>query len=297
MKKCNACKETNKDNAKFCIKCGEQFSNFTPLCPDCKSVINPDDVFCNKCGKRIIESESKQEAAKKTTSKYIEKSVVRTGSNRNFKIFLGLISGFTAVAVIVLLLVFVIDIGNLTNPFKSTAEAEEDEQIAEKPEEDDLEETVGEAAAASEEEEDEQIAELSKEELSADQIRVISFFGHPDQFTIIFDEGNNNERIDTWIYSDMNAFYVFEDGVYNDSDEYFGEEFQQSRYGLLPQDFTYGMTPLEVEKLIGQKGSESFDEYTGLDALIFGEGEVICIFNPDNQLIIASKQNKLSNET
>lgn len=138
---------------------------------------------------------------------------------------------------------------------------------------------------------------LTKEELSSDQIRVISFFGHPDQFTVIFDEGNNNERIDTWIYSDMNAFFMFEDGIYNDSEEYFGKEVQQSRYELLPQDFTYGMTPLEVETLIGQKGSESFEEDTGLGALTFGEGEVICIFNPDNQLIIASKQNKLSNET
>ena len=165
------------------------------------------------------------------------------------------------------------------SPPPPRAEAEKVEES----EKDDLEETAEETATAIEEEEDEQIPELPKEELSADQIRVISFFGHPDQFTIIFDEGN--------------AFYTFEDGAYNDSEEYFGEEFQQSRYELLPQDFTYGMTPLEVETLIGQKGSESFDEYTGLDALIFGEGEVICIFNPDNQLIIASKQNKLSNET
>ena len=268
MKKCNTCGEINKDNAKFCFTCGEQLSNFTTLCPDCKGVITPDDVFCNKCGKRIIESDLKQEVAKKVTSKYIEKPVVRTGRNRNFKIFIGLIGGFAAVAVIAVILVFVIDISNLTNPFKSTTEVKY-----------------------------EQIGELPKEELSADQIRVISFFGHPDQFTIIFDEGNNNERIDTWIYSDMNAFFMFEDGTYNDSEEYFGKETQQSRYELLPQDFTYGMTPLEVETLIGQKGSESFEEDTGLAVLTFGEGEVICIFNPDNQLIIASKQNKLSNET
>ena len=152
MKKCNTCGETNKDNAKFCIKCGEQFSNFMPLCPHCKSIITPDDVFCNKCGKSIIESGSKQEAAKIETSKYIEKPVVRTGRNRNFKIFVGLIGGFAAVAVIAVILIFIVDIGNLTAPLKSITEA-----------------TV-ETITTSEEEEDEQITELPKEVLTDNKL-------------------------------------------------------------------------------------------------------------------------------
>jgi len=157
MKKCNACGEINKDNAKFCIKCGKQLSNFTLLCPNCKSITTPEDVFCKKCGKRIIESDSKQEAEKKETYKYIEKPVVETGRNRNFKIFLGLIGGFTIVLVTVLILVFVIDIGNLTTPFKSITEVEE--HI-----EDGLEET------AKEEETDEQITELPEEEFADDKL-------------------------------------------------------------------------------------------------------------------------------
>jgi PKD repeat protein len=107
MKKCNSCGEINKDNAKFCIK----------------------------CGKSIIESGSKQEAAKIETSKYIKKPVVETGRNRNFKIFMGLIGGFAAVAVIAVILIFVLDIGNLTNPFKSITEEGKGEQITELPKE------------------------------------------------------------------------------------------------------------------------------------------------------------------
>jgi len=122
MKKCNTCGETNKDNAKFCIKCGKQLSNFTLSCPHCKSIITPDDIFCKECGKRIIESGSKQEAAKIETSEYIEKPVIRTGRNRNFKIFLGLIGGFAIIAIIAVILIFVVGIGNLTNPFKSITE-------------------------------------------------------------------------------------------------------------------------------------------------------------------------------
>jgi len=44
---------------------------------------------------------------------------------------------------------------------------------------------------------EEEIEELKKEELGPDQERLISMFGYPDQFIIIFDEGNNNKRIDT----------------------------------------------------------------------------------------------------
>ena len=135
MKKCNTCGETNKDNTKFCVKCGEQFSNFTHLCPHCKSIITPDDVFCKKCGKRIKASDSKQKVTKKETNRYIEKPVTETGRNRNFKIFLGLIGGFAAVAVIAVILIFVLGIGNLTNPFKFITEKIKGEQITELPKE------------------------------------------------------------------------------------------------------------------------------------------------------------------
>ncbi len=143
MKKCNACGEANKDNAKFCIKCGKQLSNLTPLCPNCKSIIAPDDIFCNKCGKELIETGSKKESYK-----YIERPVAGKSRNRNFKIFMGLIGGFAAIAIIALILVFVVDIGNLTNPFKSTTEA----QKVEEDKTDEAKETTEEAPTGSEEE-------------------------------------------------------------------------------------------------------------------------------------------------
>ena len=143
MKKCNACEEINKDNSQFCSKCGEQLSNFTPLCPNCKSIIAPDDIFCNKCGKELIETGSKKESYK-----YIERPVAGKSRNRNFKIFMGLIGGFAAIAIIALILVFVVDIGNLTNPFKSTTEA----QKVEEDKTDEAKETTEEAPTGSEEE-------------------------------------------------------------------------------------------------------------------------------------------------
>jgi len=129
-----------------------------------------------------------------------------------------------------------------------------------------------------------------------DQERIILLFGYPDQFTIIFDESNNNKRIDTWIYFGMDALLIFENGIYVDSEQYYGESIQESGYELLPQDFIYGMTPAEVKMLIGEEGSDSIEENTGLEVLTFGEGQIICIFNPDSKLIIASKQSKLSDK-
>lgn len=76
MKKCNTCGKINNDNAEFCFKCGNQFSNFTPLCPKCRSIIAPEDIFCNKCGEKLIETDSKKE-----TYKYTEKPIAEEGRN------------------------------------------------------------------------------------------------------------------------------------------------------------------------------------------------------------------------
>lgn len=288
MKKCNACGEINKDNTKFCIKCGEQFSNFTPLCPDCKNVVTPDDVFCNKCGKRIIESDSKQEAVKKETYKYIEKPVVRKSGNRNFKIFIGLVGGFAAVAVIVLILVFVIDINNLTNPFKSMIEAEKVEES----ETDDFKETTEEATTAIEEE-DEQIIELPKEELTDDQLQVLSMLGYPDEYVIIFDEGNNNIRIEIWIFEAMQSSFLFEGGKYTSSEMVITPELLPDNYNIRPEEFVYSMTPDEVGYLIGEDGYQIVETNTGLKTIIYGEGIIVCTYNTDNLLVYVSRSKKV----
>ncbi len=274
MKKCNACKETNKDNAKFCFKCGEEFSNLTLLCPDCKSVITPDDVFCKECGKRIIESDSKQDASKKATSEYIEKPVVRTGRNRNFKIFVGLVGGFTAIAVIVLLLVYVIDISNLTSPFKSTSEAE-------KVEEDDLKETSEEASTNIE------------EELTDDQLQVLSMLGYPDEYVIVFDEGNNNIRIEVWIFEAMQASFLFEGGKYTSSEMVITPTLLPDNYNIRPEEFVYSMTPDEVGSLIGEDGYQITETNTGLKTIIYGEGKIVCTYNTDNLLVYVSRSKKV----
>ena len=89
--------------------------------------------------------------------------VARTGGNRNFKIFIGLIGGFIIIAVIAVILVFVIDISNLTSPFKSTTEV--------KYETDSLEETITiseNEEATIEEDKNDDLEEIAKETTDVD---------------------------------------------------------------------------------------------------------------------------------
>jgi hypothetical protein len=130
---------------------------------------------------------------------------------------------------------------------------------------------------------------IPEDELGADQQRILGVFGYPDVFTVIFDEGNNNARIDSWSYKDIEACFIFEDGVYSDYVDYIIEEPGATKYKVKPQQFFYPMKPSDVELLIGEKGIESMDDIAGLKVIIFGNGELICIFNPDDILIIANK--------
>ena len=284
MKKCKACNEINKDNAKFCIKCGEPLPDLASLCPDCKSKIAPDDVFCAKCGRKNIEYDSKKE-----TYKYIEKPVVKTGRNRNFKIFIGLISGFAFIAIIALLLVFVIDIGGLNNPFKAIAE--EPEKV-EEVETDDLKETVEGPAAASEEENDEQILELPKEELTEDQLQVLSMLGYPDEYMIIFDEGNDNKRVEVWVFEAMQASFLFEGGKYTGSETVITPGLILDDYNIGPEEFVHSMTPDEVKHLIGEEGYQVTETNTDLKTIIYGDGIIVCTYNTDNLLVYVSRSKK-----
>ena len=124
---------------------------------------------------------------------------------------------------------------------------------------------------------------------SPDQKRVLSTFGDPDQFIILFDEGAGNKRIDSWMYIDTEVCFIFEDGIYAASSEYIVEESGKNGYIIKPYEFKYGMAPPDVEIILGEKGMTVLEEKTGLKLLIFGEGAVICVFNDDDGLIGISK--------
>ncbi len=226
-------------------------------CPSCKSLNADSNIYCKDCGKRFH-------------------AAGKSNAFRNFLIFVGVFAVIITLGLVTYLLIN----GNILSSFdtlfqKFSSKAADQQNVGSG-------EDIG--------------LELKKEELGPDQKRLISMFGYPDQFIIIFDEGNSNLRIDTWMYEDMEACFIFEDGKYSDVGEFIIDDTENDSYNIAPEDFTYAMTPEQVEKLIGEKGAENIDESTDLNVLTFGDGIIICVFNPDNCLINIARQKKISTD-
>jgi len=136
------------------------------------------------------------------------------------------------------------------------------------------------------------ISKLFKKEPVPDQERLISMFGYPDQFVIIFDEGDNNSRTETWIYEEMEASFIFKDGKYFDGDRVITSDLAPDSYDVRPQDFVYAMSPHELNSLIGEIGEETIENNTGLKVLNFGSGIIISMFNSDGALVGVSRTKK-----
>lgn len=225
------------------------------LCPNCNTQNEDEDAYCNKCG-------------------YSFKPPKKSHAFRNF--FIGL-SVFFSIVIIGLVIYFLIINGVIGNFSGKT----EDQPLAEGPIED--EEVIEESAGFV----------YEPFEFSQDQKRLLAMTGYPDQFIIIFDEGNNN-RVEYWMYEDFETSFVFEDGVYTESSDFFPEELGQSDYDISPGDFSYMMSPEDINIIMGIDGKESTEELTGLKVLAFGQGELICIFNDDDGLIGVMRNKKLN---
>ena len=228
-------------------------------CPYCDSLNEDSNIYCKDCGKKFPIA----------------------GKSNAFRNFLILVVIFAVVLVIGLTTYLLIS-SNILSSFNTLFQKDFSKAADQKNVNVDVEENSG--------------LELKKEELGNDQRRLISMLGYPDQFIIIFDEGNNNKRIDTWMYENMEACFIFEDGKYSDVEEFIIDDTEDDSYSIVPEDFTYNMTPEKVEKLIGEQGTENVDELTGLNVLTFGDGIIICVFNPDNGLIDIARQKRISTD-
>jgi hypothetical protein len=287
MKICPGCGTLNEDKNTFCIGCNEKIEGTFLFCSHCGNKVASSNKFCKVCGSEIGKSEAEilQEPAiisqgnslqkdfnsktqtseipkipeKTQTSEIIKtskKTLVPIKKKKPYKKLVIALSIFLPVFFISLALALVFSISELP----STKQAE------------------------------------IKAEMSADQKRVIKLFGYPDQFLIMFDESNNNNRQDLWTYSEMETIFIFENGFFDSTKEYYNKVVLEGKQKVFPDNFIFGMTPDEVKALISKESVESIDEVTGLKVLTFDNGGIICVFNPNDKLIIVSKQLKLSED-
>jgi len=110
-------------------------------------------------------------------------------------------------------------------------------------------------------------------------------FGYPDEFMIVFDQDNENTRIETWLYEDMESSYTFVSGKYNSSDKVITDKLLSDDFNINPEDFVYGMSPDEVNHLLGDEGIVEVDSDTNLKTLTYREGLIVCSFTADEALV------------
>jgi hypothetical protein len=130
---------------------------------------------------------------------------------------------------------------------------------------------------------------LPKEALSSDQQSLIAMAGYPEEFTILFDEGNANIRTETWVYEDMERYFAFQGGTYTGGEDITSPQLKDDNYKVVPEDFVYSLSPEEVTALIGTKGDEYIDKTTGLKVIKYAGGLIICSFSPEDALIGVSR--------
>jgi len=133
------------------------------------------------------------------------------------------------------------------------------------------------------------------DDLSTDQKWLVSIFGYPDEFMIVFTEEEDSRKIEYWQYVSMQSYYLFYDGEFIDSDIYIAKDFESDSLSLKPQDLWYGMSPEETASIIGVLEADQIIELeNGYKVYSYKDGLVICTFNLDSALIGITRLKKIS---
>lgn len=256
MKKCSFCGSVNEEQNIFCTSCGKKLLNSVSTCPKCKNPISPKDSFCKYCGESLKTKEDRR------VSQEISKQTKPTSKRRKSRLKISLIVIGSLIGFILIVFGGLVLFGEYLN-------IKESYDLAGK--------------------ESKDIVELKKEKLSYDQKRLLSIFGYPDEFFIVFDEEQDKLRVETWLYQPMEASFTFEDGIYKQWHRVITDKLLSDSYTVKPEDFVYEMNPDEVRCLIGEDGYEYIDSETGLKVLVFGQAQIVCSFNDDDNLIAVAR--------
>jgi len=128
--------------------------------------------------------------------------------------------------------------------------------------------------------------------LSDDQATLISVFGYPDQFISVF--VTDKSRIETWFYKDMQYAFSFIDGVYAGRQSFMLLEHKEDKYKINPAQFSYGMSPDDIGKIMGDKSIEIIEPDSGYSTLIYADGAIAFTFDTEDNLVCVFRQKALT---
>lgn len=134
---------------------------------------------------------------------------------------------------------------------------------------------------------------LEKPQLSDEQKRLLSSFGYPDEFVIIFDKQQEVTRVETWFYQAMESCFKFKNGEYIGYKRAITGDIESEVNDIRPEDFVFAMSPDMIKKLVGsQKVYEYTEPQTNFKLLIFEEKQLLCTFSDKDELINVIKSKK-----
>lgn len=221
-------------------------------CQHCSAENKDENVYCISCGSKLEGG-----APKKPGDSVSQDTAAANKGSRGLKIFLSIIGAVIVILAISFILLAVLDPG--TAP---------DEKVLLQ------EEAVN-------------LQDLRKAEMSPDQKKVLSIFGYPDEFVIIFNPEGDIQRAETWIYEAMESSFSFADGDYEESERIITDKFTDDIYLIGPEDIYFSMSPAELRALLGEEGEEFLDRATGLKLISFGQGIIAATFQEDKLINLA----------
>ncbi|MCG9478685.1 MAG: zinc-ribbon domain-containing protein [Actinomycetia bacterium] len=250
-------------------------------CPSCGKKIIEDSKYCKHCGYSLTNTSSEL-----SENKTVDKNNNR-GKKNYFSIFFITLISVAFVAVSVILTFYILNNINKIEPVEADNEVIETKTI-------DTETIVDDSSDAQQNEIDENTSEensiLPKEDLSQKQQELVTFLGYPDEFLVIFDEGNNNARVEDWIYAGIERYFIFNNGDYEGGDYIILEDIIDDNLEIKPEDFTFGLSSKQVGAILGEEDEIIVDTNTGLKIINYAGGLVICTFNSDDKLINVSRK-------
>lgn len=255
MKACPGCGTLNEEEKTFCINCGEKIEGRILFCSYCGNKIVSSNKFCKLCGKEV-----------KRPSLFVSDSKIREPASvsvkkitpENTQVRSNQVKSNKKLIVTLSVFGSVLFLGliiTLILVFGWTSSPSYD--------------------------------------LSPDQEKLISSFGYPGEYVIIFDR-ENSKRVDMWMYPELERYFMFENGIYAGGKETIHPDLKKDDIDVKPEEFTMDMKIDDVIKVVGIEAQKNIDDKLKLTGLSFYEGLLTVAFNEKEEIVNITRTKEIN---
>lgn len=258
MKSCHVCGALNITEAKFCTKCGSEIKESYLICVNCGKSVLSSNKFCKYCGSEVKKPLSSDAAVSSSTkiAQPAQVSVEKAIPEKTLAPY----KPRKSRKKLVITLSVVLPIVFLLAMFITL------------------------------------VAVFGKgipDGLSTEQKKLVSSFGHPGEYAIIFDR-ESSKRVDMWVYPELERYFIFENGKYSGGKEVINPDLKKDEIKVVPEDFTRGMKIDDVIKIVGAQPRKNTDSKSGVTALSFYNGLLTVAFNEKEEIVNITRTKEIN---